>query len=430
MRACTVPFRVWLTLGVTGALTGVLPARLWTDQHGREFEAEMVSATAEEVVLTSEKFQESYTLPLAKLSRKDQDYVVGWRLVNASVPKDEEEPEPEPAPLVTTFIESVEEPKSEVDTAGVEDNFGAEWPGIISKDPDFEVKVVEEDAAEKRYVYQSPNYEFVSDVALSDSLVKKFALMFEATREYCRLLPISLKKAHVEGGTHRNRVLLFETFGTYVKNGGPPQSAGVYMPAEDLVMIPLTSLGVRKVGSSYRFDWDESSKTVPHELAHQLTDEEYYAHGARGWFSEGLAEYIAVTPYRSGKYNNKTLLGSAKDFVIEYGKRGRGGRALGDELEMPPLKEFFLQDYSSFLANANFNYGMSLLLVYYFFHMDLEGERSAITAYLKALREGREGEEALKALLQWRSYEDLQNDIVRAWRSRGIRIQFLEETGE
>jgi len=36
-----------------------------------------------------------------------------------------------------------------------------------------------------------------------------------------------------------------------------------------------------------------------------VTDREYYAPSARGWFSEGMAEYIAVTPYRSGKFSVK-----------------------------------------------------------------------------------------------------------------------------
>ena len=289
---------------------------------------------------------------------------------------------------------------------------------------------IDEDHEAKRFVFQSANYEFVSDVPLSNSLVSKFAVLFEATREYCRVLPLSLKKAHVDGREHRYQVFLFESFGTYVRNGGPPGSAGVYLSGRDVILVPLTSLGVKKVGSSYRFDWDGSNKTLPHELVHQLTEPVYYAAGARGWFTEGLAEYVAVTPYRAGKFNNKLVRNAVKDYVIEYGRKGRGGRALGEEVSVPPLKDFMLQSYASFTANGNHNYGVGLLITYYFFHSDLDGNRTAITAFLKGLREGKTGSEALLELLQGRSFQELEESIAKSWRSRGVKIRFLPSTTE
>ena len=50
--------------------------------------------------------------------------------------------------------------------------------------------------------------------------LKKFAALFEATREYCRELPISTMKAHVPWAKFRNKILLFETKDSYVENGG------------------------------------------------------------------------------------------------------------------------------------------------------------------------------------------------------------------
>ena len=137
-------------------------------------------------------------------------------------------------------------------------------------------------------------------------MVKKFATLFEATREYCRMLPIATLKAHVPGAQFRNKILLFESKASYVRNGGPPSSAGVFISrgrqGNGIVMVPLESLGLKKVGSGYMYDYKGENKVLPHELVHQLTDREYYRSGARGWFSEGLAEYVAVTPYRSGKF--------------------------------------------------------------------------------------------------------------------------------
>ena len=189
-------------------------------------------------------------------------------------------------------------------------------------------------------------------------------------------------------------------------------------------MVPLTSLGVKKLGSSYTVDYGESNKTLPHELAHQLTDRFYYAKGARGWFSEGLAEYVGVTPYRSGNFSVSKTLRAAKDYATEYGREGNGGRALGDDINAPGLKKYMLQDYGSFTSNSNFNYGLGLLITTYFFEIEGKGDRVAITAFLKALREGKQGEEALKELLQGRTYNELSKDISKGWKSRGVTINF------
>jgi hypothetical protein len=179
---------------------------------------------------------------------------------------------------------------------------------------------------------------------------------------------------------------------------------------------------VIKGKGGYRFDYDGSNKTLPHELTHQLCDIEYFSSGSVGWFSEGLAEYIATTPYRSGKFMVRSNLDEIRDYVTAYGEKGRGGRALGEEIEAPDLKEFMLQPYQSFTANGNFNYGMGLLLTYYFFQM--EDDRTNIVAFLKALKAGKQGQDAIDALLNGRSYEQLQEQVAKAWKSRGVRITF------
>jgi len=296
--------------------------------------------------------------------------------------------------------------------------------GNEAASPNIEIKVVEEDAEKARFVYHSPNYEFICDVGLSKNVVKKFAVLFESTREYCRQLPIASMKAHVPGAQFRHRILLFENKATYIKNGGPPSSAGVFMSrgGNGVVMAPLQSLGLKKVGSSYMYDYKGQNKVLPHELTHQLTDREYYASGARGWFSEGLAEYVAVTPYRSGKFMVRSNLSAIKAYATEYGKKDRGGRALGDEISAPNLRDYMMQSYSNFVANANFNYGFGLLVTYYYFHM--EDDSSNIIAFLKALKKGKKGEDALDVLLNGRSWSEMEAQIAKAWRSRGVKITF------
>ena len=306
----------------------------------------------------------------------------------------------------------------------LKDNFDQKWPDRVGLGHDVEISIVEENEANKKFVYHSPNYEFICDVRLSQNVIKKFAALFESTREYCKALPISTMKAHVPGKKFRNQILLFESKATYIKNGGPPKTAGVFIGGKGIVMAPLESLGVKKVGKGYMFDYKGSNKTLPHEITHQLTDDEYYESGAMGWFSEGLAEYVANTPYRSGKFMVKSNLSAIKAYATEYGKKGRGGRAMGDKISAPNLKDYMLQPYSSFTEKANFNYGLGMMITYYFFHWDGEGDRANINAFLKALKAGKSGDDALNVLLNGRSWDDLEKEISKGWRSRGVKITF------
>ena len=381
------------------ANASLLDARIFTNKQGQEVDASVEKVDGEKVTLVLKKNGKSYDITLDSLSEADREYLVEWK-------KGE---------------------KGGKQEAVVKENFDAPWPDRISIDLDIEIKVIEEDVAKKSFVYHSPNYEFVSDVRLTKNVIKKFAVLFEATREYCRLLPIATMKAHVPGEQFRHKILLFETRAAYVENGGPPESGGVFIPrlakGRGVVMVPFDSLGLKKLGSSYSYDYKGKNKVLPHEITHQLTDSEYFQVGARGWFSEGLSDYVAVTPYRSGKFFVRTNLSEIKDYVTAYGEDGRGGRALGKEINAPNLKDYMLQPYSSFTGeNGGFNYGFALLLTYYYFQM--EEDTSNIKAFLKALKNGKKGEEALDVLLNGRSWDEMEAQISKAWKSRGVRIHF------
>ena len=195
----------------------------------------------------------------------------------------------------------------------------------------------------------------------------------------------------------------------------------------------MTSLGLKKLGSRFTLDRDKQNNTLPHEITHMFTDPCYFSVGARGWFSEGLAEYIAVTPYRGGNYSVKGNRSDLVEYVTGFGKDGSGGRALlainnsskkKEFIHVGPIKQFFLMGYDHFTANGNHNYGVAALLTYYFFHLEGKEDRTNITNFMKALQSGKTGEEALKALLNGRSYEELEEDIQKAWRTRGVKLKF------
>lgn len=376
---------------------GVGPAwaeeRSWTNLEGRKILASLVEVAGDKAVL--QMGGKNFEVPLASLSPDDRNYIAEWKKGDM--------------------------PDLAAD-AGVKPNWDGPWPGTVSVSVDQPIEVVREDADAGEYVYASPHYEFICDVKLNTSLVKRFSLLFEATNQVCRELPLGMVKPFRK---ERHKIHLFETREAYIAKGGPPDSAGVYISrgGEGDILVPLTSLGVKKVGSNYSVDYSKENTTLSHEITHQLTDVEYFAEGARGWFSEGVAEYVAHSGYRSGKFSVDDL-GKLKDWVTAYGDDGLRGRALGTEIAAPNLEEFFLQSYDSFLSNANLNYGLAALVVYYYFHMDGERDAANIKAFLKALKEDRKPPEVFEPLLAGRSWDEMEAAITQGWRSRGVKINF------
>ncbi len=384
-------------------LTGLaiaFEARSWTDTQGRKIDATMVRTDGEAVILKLKDGRE-VPFPLAKLSEADGKYVTE----SASQAKAETPAKPAQAK------DGKEAP-----------DFDSPWPELIKFSEDPEISTIEENAEKKHFVYESANYRYTCDVRLSKSVVKGFAVMFEATHLYCRSLPLGINGGKKTDGKHQ--ILLFENFEDYVKAGGPPSSAGVFIGGRGVVMVPLTSLGVQKVGSGYMLDRDKSSKTLPHELAHQLTPNCYFEKGAMGWFSEGLSEYVATTPYRSGSFNVRSNQKDIFDYTTGYGSKDRGGRALGTKIKLPALKTFMLQDYASFLSEPQLSYGCGLLITNYFFHIDGEGDAKRIKTFLKALQDGKDAEKSLDLLLDGRTFEELEKDIVKGWGRKGIDFTF------
>lgn len=387
-------FRSVILAAFLGAsLSAFAKERSWTNQDGRTIIASLVEVVGENAVL--EMGGRNFEVPIDSLSTSDREFISEWKKGDLSDLSNDSKVSP---------------------------NWDGPWPRTVSVPVNQDIEVIKEDPAEGEYVYASPHYEFISDVRLNTSLVRRFSLLFEATNQVCRELPLGMVKPFRQ---ERHRIHLFETREAYVAKGGPPDSAGVYISrgGEGDILVPLTSLGAKKVGSSYSVDHSKENTTLSHEITHQLTDVEYFGDGARGWFSEGIAEYVALSGYRSGKFSVNDLA-RLKAHVTEYGRDGQGGRALGTDIDAPRLESFFSQSYESFLSDGNRNYGLAALIVYYYFHMDGDRDAANIKAFLKGLKAGLEPPEAYEPLLAGRSWEEMEADITQGWRSRGVRIHF------
>ena len=302
-------------------------------------------------------------------------------------------------------------------------NFRAPWPKAARPERNPRHAIIKEDVERGFFVYESPGYRFYSDIPIEYNASAHFATVFETTKAFLKSLPLGLLRA--DEVTGKSKVLLFGTDAGYAKAGGPPGSAGCYFPAKRLVLVPVSSLGLRKTEKGMERDQTDNYKTLIHELTHQLTPTVYYAHGSNGWFTEGLAEYAGATPYRPGYFWVDRFGTSIKAYVTAYGNDERHGRALGTDISVPPLEKFMLMPYSDFSGkNANRNYGVALLMAYYFFHLEGGGGAERITAFLEGLREGKYGEEALQVLHGGEGFRKLEQDITAAWSKVGVTIRF------
>ena len=370
-----------------------LSARIWTADQGWTFEAEFVSATDKDIKVVLEN-GETLDIPLVRLTPMDRKWV------EEALKKEEKE--------------------------GLL-NWDDTWPDIIEFEGDPNIEVEKEDTEANKFVYSSENYRFICDVRLSKSVVGTFADMFEATRLFCQAVPLAMDGGKKVDGKYV--IILFETKESYFKAGGPVGSVGVFFGGSNVVMVPLSSLGVRKVGSGYMRDRDKNDNTLIHELTHQLTPGFYYRPGLRGWFTEGIAEYVASTPYSYGRFRVGGNIDEIVDYATAHGDGGKGGRALGKEIKGPPLEQFMMMPYSEFAgARANFNYGFGLLMTTYFFHLDGDGDAARLKAALKIVRGQRSRadgpQKILAALLDGRTFAELEEDISEEWRRKGVKISF------
>lgn len=402
-----------LLIGIAPIFLSSLEARTWSDIRGIEFQAEAVSQTETTVLLRLPDGNE-IDVPWERLVIEDREFL-----------------KKRAEKMKAAAKAAVEAEKAALVEDGL--NWDDAWPETIVFKEDPEIEVVMEDAEKNRFIYTSTNYRFTCDVRLSKSVVSTFADMFESTHNYCRALPLAISGGGMRDGKYD--ILLFETKGSYIKAGGPPSSSGVFMSrgSSSVVMVPLTSLGVRKVGSGYMRDRDKSDGTLIHELTHQLTPGYYYGIGARGWFSEGLAEYTTSTPYRNGRFKVKNNLDDIEEYATAYGKSGTRGRALGKDIKAPALRDYMLMSYQDFTGpRANFNYGFGLIITTYFLHFDGEGDAARMKEFLKELRRiGRRGDtsKALDKLLDGRTWDELEADISKGWGRKGVDITFADSKG-
>lgn len=359
----------------------------WTNKEGKTIRAEFVSSTETSITLKLTNGKSS-TIPLASLSE-----------------------------------ESREQAKASSGQAGnsPNGNFDAPWPKEAKAPDNYDVAAIQEGPDE--YIYETPHFRFISNAKLGVSMIKKLSAMFESTYEANKALPINNLPHTVKDAKFPTRLLEFKR--DYIAAGAREGTAGIFKTSEGplgTVLVPFSSLGVKTLGSSYILDREKNSKTLRHEITHQMMPVKVKA---AGWFSEGSAEYVALSPYRNGRINFNNKRDIAK-YVTGYHDEIGGGRWLGKTIQAPSLQRYMTQSYKEFITKpgSTKNYGLAPLVVHFFYHGDGAGDAKRIKSYIKALQDGMPENKARDLLLDGRDWNQLADEISAYWRKSGVTILF------
>jgi hypothetical protein len=382
--------------------------RQWKSADGRLVEAQFLGLSGDKVKMKL-RSGTVYEVPLEKLSAEDQQWA---RTQTAAAAAASSNPSLAPTAEKT-------------------------WPRSVALADRPEVIVVREDAEKKEFVYRSPHYEFICDSRLGGNVVREFGRMFEATYLLNCKLPLDLKPKP-EPLREFFLARLFTEKSDYLAAGGLEGSAGVYRSGAKALMVPLSSLGVKMVGSRVTLDkvGDDDNATLIHEITHQMMN--HWLPVLPTWYSEGSAEYTEILEYNA---NGRFSLSGLRQRLEAYVKRGNYWRTTPFVmLNLQELMEIESRAWASALTTpiqvpnvsgatqAGQNYCSAGLLTYYFYHLDGNGDAAHIISYLREIEAaGRSADEpaaAKKHLLRERTYEQLAEDVKKALKKEGVDIEF------
>lgn len=382
----------WLSLASLVADT-----RTWISVDGRELEAELVRVEGDSVVLRRMVDWRVFTIPIKSLSEADQEYL-------------------------KQYSESDAKREDIANSSRIFPENGLTWPRTVEAPGDFEVEILEEDNERGIYRYRSGHFVFTSDIKLARKVVSDFAEIFEGTYLAVRAMPLNWR---IEAPLEGYAVQLFGERSDYEAAGGLPGSGGIYLGGQRVILVPMDSLGVKKSSSGVTLDGEGGHGTLIHEITHQVQHD--WLSRMPVWMVEGFAEYVEAVPYARGEFDFDDL---------EPLEALRTGGRVRDEFFMIEPKRLMTMNgtdwNSSFGADSltvRKQYASAFLLVYYFAHLDGEGDGRRLWEALRILESARTREEwqdaqsrARKALLDGRSYPELFEDMQRTYRSEGIKL--------
>ena len=399
-------FAISFALGIASCLVQAqeqpfLSTRSWTSSEGQTLRATLTRVTARSVLLKVARTGKVIEIPVERLSAADRQATAAWL-------KDNPDGLVPPRPPYR-------------------------WPDRYRGEQQPKVTYARYDEQQRAHVFSARYYNLLSDNKLSESTVSRCATVFDAIVGALDSLPLALSPVPLEG-ENRYQAFLLSSRAEYQRRGGPPNSAGVYIPSRNLTMMPYSSLGIVKKGSNWVFDGNRRDFGVLiHELTHQALIKRWGFLPV--WFHEGIAEYMQAMPYRSGQFLF-TNPGAAVSKHIRDGI-GRAYR----EFPCTRLENLLTIEHRMWnQVNAIDprrslrNYASAEIAVWYFMHSDGAGDGADFISWIHALKraartDGRNWPARKRALtekhlLRGRSWEDVEAEIGKSVREKGLRVVF------
>lgn len=371
--------RVAFFIGAMASVSATVSAeeengfRLWTDVEGRPLRATLSHVDGEKVTLILEGGREA-EVALDRLSEEDRDYLEARR------------------------------------ARGLAFETG-DMPEETSIDMQVEVSGGPREFA-------TPHFSFLSSEAVSRGFVMEASRVFEGTHEALLSLPLGLDirpprgrerfRAHFLGRREfaaelRERVGIADAGGV----------AGVYLVNDKVVLVPYGQLGVQRHGSRFTLRKSSDTSTLVHEIVHQLMHE-WLAYLPM-WLGEGLAEYLAAVPYQNGRFEFRNAERGLRERVAQHYGADPGELVL----RSPGM---LLDGAKSDWKGTERDYLESLLLVYYFMHLDRpEAPGAPLAAYFRLVDEARE--ETGAKLVEYNEAVRDYNDRVRRYNEEVDRFK-------
>ncbi len=272
------------------------------------------------------------------------------------------------------------------------------WPSTLNAPDNLtDARYVEENSEAGLHVYRSRRFEYVihADGPLAPIVMKDVARVFEGTYELLCNSPFGVQAQPVDGYF---RAELYQTMGMYHEAGGPVGSGGVYVRSEKRIKVPLESLGLKRNNSGYVKDDNYELKTLVHEITHMMMHDILPL--LPRWLVEGSAEYVECIPYKSGSFRHSGLEASLKrynkerfsgqfrllsrppDFISIMSPPKTSPEIPGIVVSIPPVS---VPPSISNNWRIGF-YHSSMLLTYYFMHLDGDGKGTRLLKFLDAVR--------------------------------------------
>lgn len=300
------------------------------------------------------------------------------------------------------------------------------WPRSVVLDEPPQPKIILEDAEKRQFIYRSEHYEFRCDSKLGANVVREFSRIFEATYTLNCKLPLDFKPKPEPGQT-LFVARLYTNKEDYFANGGVTGSAGVYQRGEKALSVPLSSLGVKMVGSRVSLERtsDDDNTTLIHEITHQMMN--HWLGKLRTWYVEGSAEAVEMLEYERGRFSLIGLKGRLQNYLRRMGSDGKNFVMLDPEELFSLNGPTWSAALTSIRGQATQNYASACLMTYYFYFLDGNGDSAGMIAYLRELENAnRAAEETAfkKHLLRERSIETLKEDVKKAFRKEGVDLTF------